>query len=87
MPLKKQGPPRIIIPQDLIDVLEETYESGESNSVEVDELEEGEEFIKISKLYAKRTDKSFRHSWSENILSFQLTDKRPYRKSNLTREK
>jgi hypothetical protein len=83
------GPPPVIVPQELINALEETYESKTANSVPVDEKEDGDLFIKYSKLYAKKRNLSFRSKWNTetNILEFQLTDKRKYTRSTLPREK
>lgn len=91
MSVKKQGPPRVIIPQDVIDTLEDTYIDEEPYElpVEPNEIQDAEDFIRIAKLHAKREGKSFRHKWNpeHNVLVFQLVDKRPYTRSSLPREK
>lgn len=88
MSLKKAGPPRKVIPQGLIDLLEDTYDRETFTSVEVDNQKDAQDFIQAARLHAKHTGKSFRHNWSKNgtVLSFQLCDKRPYRQSSLQRE-
>lgn len=91
MSVNKQGPPRVIIPEDVVEILEDTYIDEEPYDLPVapNELSDAEDFIRISKLHAKREGKSFRFKWNEDksILSFQLTDKRAYTRSSLPREK
>lgn len=86
MSINKMGPPRINIPQDLIDILEDTYNS-DSRTFQADTYEDIEQFVKYSKLYAKRVGKSFRHKVIGMYLTFQLIDKRSYTRSTLPREK
>jgi hypothetical protein len=86
--LKRPGPPPLVIPDWVIEELEATYENQELGILEdVEPGPDTTEFIKVGKLYAKRNEKSFRYNWDGNNLLFQLTDKRPYRKSTLPREK
>lgn len=91
MSVNKQGPPRVIIPQEVVDTLEDTYIDEEPYELEVSESEmnDAEDFIRIAKLHAKREGKSFRHKWNsdKSVLTFQMTDKRAYTRSNLPREK
>ena len=91
MSVNKHGPPRVIIPQDVIDTLEDTYIDEEPYElpVEPNEVKDAEDFIRIAKLHAKREGKSFRHKWNTEgtVLTFQLVDKRPYTRSSLPREK
>lgn len=86
---KKMGPPRLVIPERLINHLQISYETGEEYSLEGDaDSDDMKEFISACKLYAKRVNKSFRFKWEENTLHYHLTDKRPYTsRTGLVREK
>ena len=86
---KKMGPPRLVIPERLINHLQLSYETQEEYSLEGDaDSDDMKEFINVCKLYAKRVNKSFRFSWEDGVLSYRLTDKRPYRaRTGLPREK
>lgn len=86
---KRMGPPPLVIPERLINHLQLSYENKEefrlSGDMDSDDIKE---FINACKLYAKRTDKSFRFHWEDNELVYRLTDKRPYRsRTGLPRQK
>lgn len=86
---KRLGPPRLVIPDEISDALDASYASGREIKIASEDNEDARQFISLAKLYGKRVDKSVRVYWSKDktYFTFQMTDKRPYRRSSAERER
>lgn len=75
-------PPKV--PDELVDMLEETYETGGVQEVECNPHDQAtRDLIRLGSSYARREGKSFRHQFDTNargrtIIRFMLRDRRPY---------
>lgn len=87
-PINRLGPPMLVIPDEIVDLLESTYQSKTPFTIEAPMDDDSIEFINLSKHYGKRTNRSVRVYWDDecNRFSIIMTDKRPYRKSTAKRE-
>ena len=78
----------LVIPDEIVDLLEQTYQSKVPFEIETPMDDDSLEFINLSKHYGKRTDRSIRVHWNDEKSGFSIimTDKRPYRRSTARRE-
>lgn len=86
------GAPRRVIPDEIAEWMEETYRTGKVCEIPAPPAEpERADLASLLKLYAKRSQKTvYIQDFTRDgapWVRFKMRDKRPYRRSNLPREK